>query len=81
LRQLRCDWEAKLAEAAQDRAVQMHPAAFFAELKRWLPRDLFLRLGWVSTWCTGARGHLPALHAGRWLAARSAGYDRLRATE
>src|SRR5438552_1975075 len=35
LRQLRCEWEAKLAEAAQDRSAQMHPAAFFAELKKW----------------------------------------------
>src|SRR6266481_2094448 len=41
LRELRCEWEAKLAEAAQDRSAQersakLHPAAFFAELKKWL---------------------------------------------
>src|SRR5947209_1693482 len=40
LRQLRCDWQAKLAESAQDRSTPMHPAAFFAELKKWLPKDI-----------------------------------------
>jgi acetolactate synthase-1/2/3 large subunit len=66
LRQLRCDWEAKLAEAAEDREMQMHPAAFYAELKKWLPRDMFYAWdgGDVVHW---GRATLPALHPGRWL--------------
>src|SRR5882762_6909687 len=66
LRQLRCEWEAKLAEAAQDRSAQMHPAAFFAELKKWLPRDLYYAWdgGDVVHW---GRATLPALDPGRWL--------------
>jgi acetolactate synthase-1/2/3 large subunit len=66
LRQLRCEWEAKLAEAAQDRSAQMHPAAFFAELKKWLPRDIYYAWdgGDVVHW---GRATLPALHPGRWL--------------
>ncbi len=71
LRQLRCEWEAKLAEAArdrpaQDRPAQMHPAAFFAELKKWLPRDIYYAWdgGDVVHW---GRATLPALHPGRWL--------------
>src|SRR5437660_183340 len=41
LRQLRGEWEAKLAEASQDRTMPLHPAAFFAELKKCLPQDLY----------------------------------------
>jgi acetolactate synthase-1/2/3 large subunit len=66
LRQLRCDWEAKLAAAASDRGTPLHPAAFFAELKRWLPRDMYYAWdgGDVVHW---GRATLPALHPGRWL--------------
>jgi acetolactate synthase-1/2/3 large subunit len=66
LKQLRRDWEAKLAEAAEDRGPEMHPAAFYAELKKWLPKDLYYAWdgGDVVHW---GRATLPALHAGRWL--------------
>ncbi|HTM47124.1 MAG TPA: thiamine pyrophosphate-binding protein [Bryobacteraceae bacterium] len=66
LRQLRRDWEAKLAEAAQDRGSEMHPAAFYAELKKWLPQDVYYAWdgGDVVHW---GRATLPALHPGRWV--------------
>jgi len=66
VRQLRLDWEAKLAEAATDRSSPMHPAAFFAELKKCLPPDVFYAWdgGDVVHW---GRATLPALHPGRWL--------------
>src|SRR5262245_15245524 len=66
LRQLRCDWQAKLAEAAQDRSTPMHPAAFFAELKKWLPKDIYYVWdgGDVVHW---GRATVPALQSGRWL--------------
>src|SRR6266567_3103071 len=66
LRQLRGEWEAKLAEASQDRTMPLHPAAFFAELKKCLPRDLYYAWdgGDVVHW---GRAMLPAAHAGRWL--------------
>ena len=58
--------EAKLAEASQDRTMPLHPAAFFAELKKCLPRDLYYAWdgGDVVHW---GRAMLPAAHAGRWL--------------
>src|SRR5256885_98794 len=63
VRQLRCDWEARLAESAADRSSPMHPAAFFAELKKWLPRDICYAWdgGDVVHW---GRATLPALHPG-----------------
>lgn len=66
VRQLRRDWEGKLAEAATDRSSPMHPAAFFAELKKWLPPDVYYAWdgGDVVHW---GRATLPALHPGRWL--------------
>jgi acetolactate synthase I/II/III large subunit len=66
VRQLRCDWEAKLAGEARDGSTPMHPAAFFAELKKWLPKDLYYAWdgGDVVHW---GRATLPALHPGRWL--------------
>jgi acetolactate synthase-1/2/3 large subunit len=66
LRQLRGEWEAKLAEASQDRTMPLHPAAFFAELKKGLPRDLYYAWdgGDVVHW---GRAMLPAVHPGRWL--------------
>jgi acetolactate synthase I/II/III large subunit len=64
--ELRREWEAKLADTAQERSAPMHPAAFFAELKKWLPKDLYYAWdgGDVVHW---GRATLPALHAGRWL--------------
>jgi acetolactate synthase-1/2/3 large subunit len=66
LRDLRREWETKLAEAALDRSSPMHPAAFFAELKKWLPKDIYYAWdgGDVVHW---GRATLPALHPGRWL--------------
>jgi acetolactate synthase-1/2/3 large subunit len=66
VRELRRDWETKLAETAQERSSPMHPAAFFAELKKWLPKDIYYAWdgGDVVHW---GRATLPALHAGRWL--------------
>ena len=66
VRELRREWEAKLAEAARDRSAPMHPAAFFAELKKWLPADIYYAWdgGDVVHW---GRATLPALHPGRWL--------------
>jgi acetolactate synthase-1/2/3 large subunit len=44
----------------------MHPAAFFAELKKWLPKDIYYAWdgGDVVHW---GRATLPALDPGRWL--------------
>jgi len=66
VRQLRRDWEAKLAQAATDQSSPMHPAAFFTELKKWLPPDVYYAWdgGDVVHW---GRATLPALHPGRWL--------------
>ena len=66
VRDLRRGWEAKLAEAARDRSSPMHPAAFYAELKKWLPADIYYAWdgGDVVHW---GRATLPALHPGRWL--------------
>jgi acetolactate synthase-1/2/3 large subunit len=49
-----------------ERSAPMHPAAFFAELKKWLPKDLYYAWdgGDVVHW---GRATLPALHPGRWL--------------
>lgn len=66
VRCLRQEWESKLAEAAADRSTPMHPAAFYAELKKWLPKDLYYAWdgGDVVHW---GRATLPAIHPGRWL--------------
>jgi len=66
VRELRRNWEAKLAETAQERSSPMHPAGFFAELKKWLPKDIYYAWdgGDVVHW---GRATLPALHPGRWL--------------
>jgi len=66
LRSLRSDWEAHLAEAAGDRAVPMHPAAFFRELKSALPPDV------LYSWDGGDFAHwgramLTARAPGGWL--------------
>jgi acetolactate synthase-1/2/3 large subunit len=66
VRGLRCEWEAQLAATAEARSTPMHPAAFFAELKKWLPRDIYYAWdgGDVVHW---GRATLPALDPGRWL--------------
>jgi acetolactate synthase-1/2/3 large subunit len=66
VRELRREWETKLANTAMERSAPMHPAAFFAELKKWLPKDLYYAWdgGDVVHW---GRATLPALHPGRWL--------------
>jgi acetolactate synthase-1/2/3 large subunit len=66
VRGLRGEWEAKLAATAEERSAPMHPAAFFAELKKWLPEDIYYAWdgGDVVHW---GRATLPALHPGRWL--------------
>jgi acetolactate synthase-1/2/3 large subunit len=66
LRELRDDWRAQLACAAQDRSSPLHPAAFFAELRGALPA------GTLLSWDGGdfvhwGRAMLPALHPGGWL--------------
>ncbi|MEO7653504.1 MAG: thiamine pyrophosphate-binding protein, partial [Bryobacteraceae bacterium] len=66
LRGLRAEWEAKLAETARTEMSPMHPAAFFAELKKWLPEDVFYAWdgGDVVHW---GRATLPAKRPGEWL--------------
>jgi acetolactate synthase-1/2/3 large subunit len=66
VRGLRDDWQLKLAATAEERSTPMHPAAFFAELKKWLPKDIYYAWdgGDVVHW---GRATLPALHPGRWL--------------
>jgi acetolactate synthase-1/2/3 large subunit len=66
LRALRRDWEATLAQAASDAVLPMHPAAFYRELSRALPRDA------LYSWDGGdfvqwGRAMLPAREAGGWL--------------
>ncbi len=66
LRALRCDWEARLAQAASDAAAPMHPAALGRELRQALPRDV------LYSWDGGdfvhwARALLPARESGGWL--------------
>ncbi|MBI1791781.1 MAG: thiamine pyrophosphate-binding protein [Acidobacteria bacterium] len=66
LRLLRQEWSGKVAETARDSGLPLHPAAFYAELKRWLPTDV------SYSWDGGDFAHwgrvsLPALRPGRWL--------------
>ena len=66
LRSLKAEWEAQLAEATRQQLSPLHPAAFFAELKRWLPPDI------VYSWDGGdvvhwGRALLPMDEPGRWL--------------
>jgi len=66
VQELRCDWEARLAAAAADSSVPLHPAAFFLELQAALPRDI------LYSWDGGDFAHwgraiLPARQSGGWL--------------
>lgn len=66
LRELRNDWRQKLQDIAQDESQPMHPAAFYAELQKHLPRETFYAWdgGDFAHW---GRASIPALHAGGWL--------------
>ncbi|MEO8131707.1 MAG: thiamine pyrophosphate-binding protein, partial [Bryobacteraceae bacterium] len=66
LRALKSEWEARLAETAKDNSSPMHPAAFYAELKKALPPDILYAWdgGDFAHW---GRASLPALESGGWL--------------
>jgi len=66
VRELREEWLARLAEHGRDESGPMHPAAFFRELRRALPRDV------LYSWDGGDFAHwgratLEARQAGGWL--------------
>ena len=66
VRELRDEWLARLAEQGRDESGPMHPAAFFRELRRALPRDV------LYSWDGGDFAHwgratLEARQAGGWL--------------
>jgi acetolactate synthase-1/2/3 large subunit len=66
VRELRDEWLARLAEQGKDESGPMHPAAFFRELRRALPRDV------LYSWDGGDFAHwgratLEARQAGGWL--------------
>lgn len=66
LRDLKSDWESQLAATALTQMSPLHPAAFFAELKKCLPPDI------VYSWDGGdvvhwGRALLPIEEPGRWL--------------
>ena len=66
VRELRDEWLAHLAEQGRDESGPMHPAAFFRELRRALPRDV------LYSWDGGDFAHwgratLEARQAGGWL--------------
>ena len=66
LRGYKAEWENELAAVARDRKAPIHPAAFFAELKKHLPKDV------LYAWDGGdfihwGRATLPAEKAGTWL--------------
>ncbi|MDQ6663788.1 MAG: thiamine pyrophosphate-binding protein [Acidobacteriota bacterium] len=66
LQTLKAEWEARLAESARIEMHPQHPAAFFGELKKWLPRDILYSWdgGDVVHW---GRALLPMSEPGRWL--------------
>lgn len=66
VREMRDDWLARLAEKGRDESGPMHPAAFFRELRRALPRDV------LYSWDGGDFAHwgratLEARQTGGWL--------------
>ncbi|MGA2195547.1 MAG: thiamine pyrophosphate-binding protein [Bryobacteraceae bacterium] len=66
VRELRDQWLACLAEKGRDESGAMHPAAFFRELRRALPRDVLYSWdgGDFAHW---GRASLEARQAGGWL--------------
>lgn len=66
LHELRTEWQEQLAARALETSDLLHPAAFFTELKKWLPRET------LFAWDGGdfihwGRAIIPALHPGGWL--------------
>lgn len=66
LRRYRQEWEAWLESAAEEKSSPMHPAAFYAELRKALPPDI------LYSWDGGdfvhwGRAMLPALQPGGWM--------------
>jgi acetolactate synthase-1/2/3 large subunit len=66
LRLLRCEWAQTLREHAEQSGMPLHPAAFFAELKKYLPPNA------LYAWDGGDFVHwgrcmLPALRPGGWM--------------
>jgi acetolactate synthase-1/2/3 large subunit len=66
VRCLKTDSQSRIAEIAKDTASPMHPAAFYAELKKALPPETLYAWdgGDFAHW---GRASLPALHNGGWL--------------
>jgi len=66
LRALQRQWEEHLAEVARSRELPMHPAAFYAELKKALPPDTLY--SWDGAdFAHWGRASMPALHPGGWV--------------
>ncbi len=66
LQELRSAWRGQLAERAAETSDLLHPAAFFTELGKWLPRET--RFSWDGgDFIHWGRAILPALHPGGWL--------------
>jgi acetolactate synthase-1/2/3 large subunit len=66
LRAWKAEWEGQLAEQIRSTMSPMHPAAFFAEFKKWSPKNL------VYSWDGGdvvhwGRATHPMTEPGRWL--------------
>ena len=66
LRAWKAEWEAELAVQVRSTISPLHPAAFFAELKKWTPPDLIYSWdgGDVVHW---GRATHPMTEPGRWL--------------
>lgn len=66
IRSLTSQYQSTLSAQAQDWALPLHPAAFFAELARHLPAET--RYSWDGgDFIHWGRAMLPCLHAGGWL--------------
>lgn len=66
LRAYRDEWESWLASAAEEGGSPMHPAAFYAELRRALPDDVLF--SWDGGDCVHwGRAMLPATAPGGWM--------------
>lgn len=66
VRSLRREWEERVAACAQDTQAPLHPAAFYREFKKAMPRDV------LFSWDGGDFAHwgrvsLPAVTPGGWL--------------
>ncbi|MFN0169869.1 MAG: thiamine pyrophosphate-binding protein [Bryobacteraceae bacterium] len=66
LRELKAQWQEKVEATALTQSSPLHPAAFYGELRKWLPKNL------CYVWDGGDFVHwgrviLPALDPGRWL--------------